>query len=131
MNGPRDERAQSQGGSATDDQDWYLADTYAQDPHATDPYATAARPGPYDRTADEPAPPAAADTTPAPESEDEPVLALAGEPGVPASRWARDAVTPPPPAGSPWDTETTEYVGVDSLLGAAEPAAPPSGRSSR
>ncbi len=149
MDGPRDERVQGQDrgrgrsgaagpGSPSEDQDWYLADTYAQDPHAADPYATAAGPGPYDRTADEPDPaqartaeaPARTPEAPAPARPlPEAVLTLAGEPGVPASRWARDTATAapttappaeqPPVTASPWDTESTEYVGVDALLGTA------------
>ncbi|MFB7662710.1 murein biosynthesis integral membrane protein MurJ [Kitasatospora sp. NPDC056138] len=103
--------------------DWYVADTYAQDPYAADPYGGPADQDPYgvQRAAE------AAEASPLP-----PKPAHRPEPGLtaPAPRWASAAIAGLPdepgpgtaesaPPGSPWDTETTEYVGVDALLSAA------------
>ncbi|MDH6127663.1 murein biosynthesis integral membrane protein MurJ [Kitasatospora sp. GP82] len=99
--------------------DWYVADTYAQDPYAADPYGSKADRDPYRvrKPAEVPIPP----LPPQPTHRPEPSLAAA------APRWAAAAATDlpqgaepgtaaPGPQGSPWDTETTEYVGVDDLL---------------
>ncbi|WP_345706762.1 hypothetical protein [Kitasatospora paranensis] len=50
--GPREERAQGQGGTAAPQPadsttDWYVADAYAHDPHASDPFGSAAEHDPY------------------------------------------------------------------------------------
>ncbi|GAA2134516.1 hypothetical protein GCM10009760_11940 [Kitasatospora kazusensis] len=96
--------------------DWYLADTYAQDPYAADAYGGSAEQDPYGLRTAESAPPAA----PLPPQQN-----VHPEPGLtaPASHWTTAAPADAPagdresgPAGSPWDTETTEYVGVDDLL---------------
>ncbi|MDH6134605.1 putative peptidoglycan lipid II flippase [Kitasatospora sp. MAA4] len=139
----RTDSSPAPGAAPADEQDWYLADTYAQDPFAADPYPTVAGPDPYDRTADEPpAPPSAEPVTAAeaettlPDPQESPAAPAAPEPTVPASRWAGRAALAarnllpaavmatgsaktkpePEPEGSPWDSESTEYVGVDALL---------------
>ncbi len=113
--------------------DWYLTDTFAQDPYAADAYGGSAEQDPYGlRTAAPTAPlPPVPPLPPLPPQQNghpEPTLA------APASRWPgatdRSAATDQDSerTGSPWNTETTEYVGVDDLLStraAEEPAGRP------
>ncbi|WP_045305509.1 murein biosynthesis integral membrane protein MurJ [Saccharothrix sp. ST-888] len=105
--------------------DWYVADTYAQDPYAADPYGGSADQDPYGvQRAAEAAETSSSPLPPQPAHRPEPSLT------APAPRWASAAIAglpdepEPGPAesarqGSPWDTETTEYVGVDALLSTA------------
>ncbi|WP_329582097.1 murein biosynthesis integral membrane protein MurJ [Kitasatospora sp. NBC_01250] len=91
--------------------------------------------------AEEPAPPAAAPTARKRQKRRDRAAEPPDEPAVPASRWARQAAATPAPAvpstvpatepgseaeaepagGSPRDTGSTEYVGVDDLFAAAYP----------
>ncbi|GAA2262114.1 hypothetical protein GCM10010430_53150 [Kitasatospora cystarginea] len=108
--------------------DWYLADTYAQDPYAADPYRTPADPDPYGvRRATEETRKGEESEATAPQLPPQPTQRPEPSLTAPAPRWASaaldelpDSTEPgaPEPArqGSPWDTETTEYVGVDALL---------------
>ncbi|AXI78612.1 murein biosynthesis integral membrane protein MurJ [Peterkaempfera bronchialis] len=123
MSAPRDDRAQGRvppgrPGAAAPGQapDPYLQDTYAQepyghgtygqDPHGSDPYGS----DPYGRSGygQEPYDQAA---------QDQPTYGQAPY-GQPA--YAPDPYQQQPPYGgqpqSPWDSETTEYVGMDGLL---------------
>ncbi|GAA0701748.1 murein biosynthesis integral membrane protein MurJ [Kitasatospora atroaurantiaca] len=149
MSGPREERAQGrgQGRSQADDRaagaaptggpqpadpapaDWYVADTYAQDPYAADPYGSSADQDPYGLRAAGPAVPPQPNGHPEEQPSEHPEPSLT----APAPRWAgmgtgSDAPEAPGTErvreGSPWNTETTEYVGVDALLSTRKPDEP-------
>ncbi|MEV7120280.1 murein biosynthesis integral membrane protein MurJ [Kitasatospora griseola] len=112
--------------------DWYVADTYARDPYAAEAYGDADPYGEVDLPA---AVPDAAEVQDAPEA----TAAVPGQPSrepeaalrltAPAPRWAsiaaEVAAEAAEPTGSRWDTETTEYVGVETLLSAPEQAPAP------
>jgi len=152
MNERTERSAQGQGGGLPQDgaggpgmasdggSDWYVADTYARDPYAADVYRGGAEEDPYGLLT---AGPQTADGRPG----EEPAAAVPGQHGgpgpdatlrltAPAARWdtapaaapvpaAATAPVEPHRAASPYDTETTEYVGVDALLSgdrAEEPA---------
>ncbi|MDH6576380.1 murein biosynthesis integral membrane protein MurJ [Kitasatospora sp. MAP5-34] len=116
--------------------DWYLADTYAQDPYAADPYGGSAEQDPYGLRTAEPAPPVPPLPPLPPQQNGHPESA---QPETcltaPASHWTDAAPTAADRSapesertGSAWDTETTEYVGVDDLLN-TRAADKPSGRA--
>ncbi|KQV22195.1 MULTISPECIES: murein biosynthesis integral membrane protein MurJ [unclassified Kitasatospora] len=137
MSGPREERAQGreqsraatgQDGAAEQPADWYLTDTYAQDPYAADPFPNEAGADPYGlRT---PALPQQQATQDDPQtlqllqpSHHEPEAGLT----APTPRWpavAADAPSGDTGAGGPRHSESTEYVGVDTLLAKAEEPRP-------
>ncbi|MGW4382078.1 murein biosynthesis integral membrane protein MurJ [Kitasatospora sp. NPDC004531] len=148
----RSERAtQDQGGGRPQDRaaapagstaDWYVADTYARDPYAAEAYGGA---DPYGEVELPDAVPGAlpdADVRDAQDVQDAPEgsAAVPGQPRrdvedtlqltAPAPRWAsiaaEVAAEAAEPAGSPRDTGTTEYVGVETLLAAPEQAPPAS-----
>ncbi|MER5861746.1 murein biosynthesis integral membrane protein MurJ [Kitasatospora sp. NPDC002040] len=154
MSGPREERAQGreQGrattgpdGAAEQPADWYLADTYAQDPYAADPYPTGAGKDPYGLRAAPAVPqqqPAQDDPQTLHLRPPQPEAPAGPEPGLtaPVPRWpAVAAAASDAPSGgaaaaetvreeSRWNTETTEYVGVDALMaeaGEPRPFVPP------
>ncbi|MFJ6211947.1 murein biosynthesis integral membrane protein MurJ [Streptomyces sp. NPDC092296] len=130
--------------------DPYLEGTYGRDPydqegHPPPPYGQSpyahtqtpyAQQQPYDQAAQPQEPyaptPYAQDPYPGPGGPQPTAFQANAYPqeyqqgGYPADRYGT-APTPeqPQPAGSPWDSETTEYVGMDGLLGVAgQPPAP-------
>ncbi|MFD8479212.1 murein biosynthesis integral membrane protein MurJ [Kitasatospora sp. NPDC059673] len=148
MNERSERAAQDQGGGRPQDRaggprsaaapadptaDWYVADTYARDPYAAEAYGGT---DPYGEVDLPEAVPDTTDVQDAPET----TAAVPGQPSrgsesalrltAPAPRWAsiaaEVAAEAAEPAGSRRGTETTEYVGVESLLSAPEqePAAP-------
>ncbi|WP_354641563.1 murein biosynthesis integral membrane protein MurJ [Kitasatospora camelliae] len=104
--------------------DWYVADTYARDPYAEEGYGPQDAYAPHDAYAPAEEAPAALPPQAAPQSE--PTMRLTaptGRWGTPAPAQAPAFTGPPaesparpPVESSPWNTETTEYVGVDALL---------------
>jgi putative peptidoglycan lipid II flippase len=98
--GPREERAQGQGGTAAprpadSTTDWYVADAYAHDPHASDPFGSAAEHDPYGLRAAETAalPPQQSTPHPAP-AEPQPATLAA-----PTPHWADSGLLDEPGAG--------------------------------
>ena len=76
---------------------------------------TPARPAWEEHAANTPAAPA-----PFPPNTAAPGAPNAGAPGAgPGAQWGMPQWQEPAPAASPWDSETTEYVGVDGLFGGA------------
>ncbi|MFJ9520361.1 murein biosynthesis integral membrane protein MurJ [Kitasatospora sp. NPDC101801] len=150
MSGPREERAQGreqgraatgQDGAAEQPADWYLTDTYAQDPYATDPFPSEVGPDPYGlRTAALPQQQATQDDPQTLQLRQEPPPGPAAGLTAPTPRWPVAAAAEAASGGAAaepaettrsdgaWDTETTEYVGVDTLLAKAvepRPFVPP------
>ncbi|MFD8598077.1 murein biosynthesis integral membrane protein MurJ [Kitasatospora sp. NPDC059646] len=121
--------------------DWYVADTYARDPYAAEAYGGTDPYGEIDLPAAGPDAPATEDAAGPADVPEGAAAALPGQPSrepepalqltAPAPRWASIAAEVAAEAGEPApapgrDTETTEYVDVETLLSAAEQApAPP------
>jgi len=119
--------------------DWYVADTYAQDPFAADPYGNSADQDPYGLRAAGPAVPSQTNGQPNAQPEGQPSEQPEPSLTAPAARWAGTGGTrtgtatgtgpgapdaEPVRESSPWNTETTEYVGVDALLSTRKPDEP-------
>lgn len=142
MSAPRDDRAQGRvpqgrpGAAAPgpgQTPDPYLQETYARDPYAEDPFGQ----GGYgqDPYGGEPSGPSAyPEGSYAPQQPQYPAYPQQGQyaaygqqqpqpPGPPYGQQPpyqqQQQYQQQPEPGSPWDTETTEYVGVESLMGGA------------